>query len=145
MKNLFNLTGFLTKRDAWAGNFEELLLDTPRTDAPMHLPSPPPPTGNWTPPPTFTFTSDNDAAALGATAPSKEEGPTAQHCALSTGLCLGVDAMTAKQRRRVEMLSILTSTPQPDVTSMSNLEAQLFIRARWGEFMAAQKGKQSEL
>ena len=30
-QNLFNLTTFLTKRDAWAGNLEELLLDAPRT------------------------------------------------------------------------------------------------------------------
>ena len=37
VKNLFNLTMFLTKRDAWAGDFSELLLEAPRTDAPMHL------------------------------------------------------------------------------------------------------------
>ena len=41
-KNLFGIPGFLTHRDAWAGSFHELLtLDTPRTDAPMHLPEPP--------------------------------------------------------------------------------------------------------
>ena len=43
-KNLFGIPGFLTHRDAWAGSFHELLtLDTPRTDAPMHLPEPPAP------------------------------------------------------------------------------------------------------
>ena len=42
VKTLFNLTSFLTKRDAWAGSFEELLLDAPRGDAPMHLPDAPP-------------------------------------------------------------------------------------------------------
>jgi hypothetical protein len=32
------------QRDAWAGSFHELLtLQTPRTDAPMHLPDAPPP------------------------------------------------------------------------------------------------------
>ena len=31
IKNLFNLSSFLTKRDAWAGNFEELLLDARAT------------------------------------------------------------------------------------------------------------------
>jgi len=53
--NLFNLSrdkdwalgpvpGFLTQRDAWAGSFHELLsLDEPRTDCPMHLPTPPVP------------------------------------------------------------------------------------------------------
>ena len=41
-KNLFGLKGFLTRRDAWAGSFHELLtLDTPRTDAPLHLPDAP--------------------------------------------------------------------------------------------------------
>ena len=42
---LFGLSGFLTKRDAWAGSFGELLTEKePRTDAPMHLPDAPPPT-----------------------------------------------------------------------------------------------------
>ena len=43
-QNLFNLTTFLTKRDAWAGSFDELLLDTPRMDTPYHLPEAPAPT-----------------------------------------------------------------------------------------------------
>ena len=45
LKKLFNLTGFLTKRDAWAGTFDELLLDAPRADAdtPLHLPDAPAP------------------------------------------------------------------------------------------------------
>ncbi len=38
VKTLFSLPDFLTKRDAWAGSFEELLLDTPRDDTPLHLP-----------------------------------------------------------------------------------------------------------
>ena len=42
-KHLFGVPGFLTRRDAWAGSFHELLtLTTPRTDAPMHLPDGPP-------------------------------------------------------------------------------------------------------
>ena len=48
IKNLFNLTTFLTKRDAWAGNLEELLLDEPRNDAPMHFPESPPVASPWT-------------------------------------------------------------------------------------------------
>lgn len=49
-KTLFNLSSFLTKRDAWAGSFESLLLDSPRpdSDCPMHLPDAPAP---WAPPP----------------------------------------------------------------------------------------------
>ena len=51
--NLFNLTTFLTKRDQWAGAFDELLLDKPRPDAdcPMHLPDAPRPAHPWTPAP----------------------------------------------------------------------------------------------
>jgi len=54
VKNLFNLTTFLTKRDAWAGSFDELLLDAPRTDSmPLHLPEAPPASSPWDPvPPT---------------------------------------------------------------------------------------------
>ena len=50
--NLFNLSQFLTKRDEWAGTFEELLLDEPRADADcsMHLPDPPKPAHPSTPP-----------------------------------------------------------------------------------------------
>ena len=49
-KDLFNLSSYLTKRDAWAGSFEHLLLDSPRPDddCPMHLPDAPAP---WTPSP----------------------------------------------------------------------------------------------
>ena len=45
LKGVFDLPEFLTKRDAWAGDFSnELDLDEPRTDCPMHLPDAPPPT-----------------------------------------------------------------------------------------------------
>ena len=121
IKSLFNLTGYLTKRDEWAASFEELLLETPRTDTPMHLPTPPNATGGWTPAPPLT----DDSA-----------GP--QHCAMSTGKCLGAAAMTAKQRRQLELFSFLTQTPSPDTAAMSNHEAQVYIRARWGEWIAAQ-------
>eukprot|EP01126_Amoeba_proteus_P037221 TRINITY_DN3830_c0_g2_i4.p1 TRINITY_DN3830_c0_g2~~TRINITY_DN3830_c0_g2_i4.p1 ORF type:complete len:665 (+),score=120.37 TRINITY_DN3830_c0_g2_i4:195-2189(+) len=44
-RKLLNMpTTPLTKRDAWAATFEDLLenFDEPRTDCPVHLPSPPP-------------------------------------------------------------------------------------------------------
>ena len=69
VKTLFNLTTFLTKRDAWAGSFEELLLDAPRGDAPMHLPDAPPAAAPWDPPP-----PDADGGALGG----------ARHCCRRT-------------------------------------------------------------
>ena len=46
-KNLFNLSGFLTKRDMWSGSLDELLLDAPRTDTPMHLPDAPKAGVSW--------------------------------------------------------------------------------------------------
>jgi len=42
-KTLFNLTHYLTKRDAWSGSLEELLtLDEPSNQGPLHLPDAPP-------------------------------------------------------------------------------------------------------
>ncbi|CAL5428139.1 unnamed protein product [Camellia sinensis] len=42
VKNIFNLTSFLTKRDAWAGTFESIVQTRtePRTDCPVQLPTP---------------------------------------------------------------------------------------------------------
>jgi phospholipase C len=42
MKTMFNLTSFLNRRDAWAGNFDTIFSSrtTPRTDCPMKLPEP---------------------------------------------------------------------------------------------------------
>lgn len=42
VKKIFNLKGFLTKRDAWAGTFESVFMsrDSPRTDCPVTLPEP---------------------------------------------------------------------------------------------------------
>lgn len=39
VKKIFNLPDFLTKRDAWAGTFENILYgrNTPRTDCPGAL------------------------------------------------------------------------------------------------------------
>jgi phospholipase C len=50
-KSFFTLGGFLTERDAWAGTFDELLLDVPRQqgDMPMHLPDAPEPAEPWLP------------------------------------------------------------------------------------------------
>eukprot|EP01043_Picozoa_sp_COSAG02_P038190 COSAG02_NODE_2926_length_7728_cov_3.194521_6_plen_399_part_00 len=50
-KSFFQLGGFLTERDAWAGTFDELLLDVPRQqgDMPMHLPDAPEPSTPWKP------------------------------------------------------------------------------------------------
>ena len=51
VKSLFNLSGgFLTRRDAWAGDLSELLTEAaPRSDTPLHLPAAHAPTGAWVP------------------------------------------------------------------------------------------------
>eukprot|EP01052_Picozoa_sp_SAG31_P041257 SAG31_NODE_6206_length_2122_cov_1.416708_1_plen_106_part_10 len=59
-KHLFGLPGFLSKRDAWAGSFDELLLDTPRSieDMPMHLPDAPKPKVPFAPSPPISSSFD---------------------------------------------------------------------------------------
>ena len=69
-KNLFNLSSYLTKRDAWSGNFEELLLDEPRGDCPLHLPTPPPAKDPWGPPPA-TRTATRATARRPTASPSR--------------------------------------------------------------------------
>ena len=117
-KTLFGLPGFLTKRDAWAGSFEELLLDEPRTDAPLHLPTAPEPVGPWVRPPP-NMSSARRSLETGQAA-------TPQHCSAATlpsgagapVSCPGARAMTTKQRRMLELYSQLTTTPTPDVAAM---------------------------
>ncbi len=43
MKKMLNLTSFLTKRDEWAGTFEDVVMQrsSPRTDCPQKLPDAP--------------------------------------------------------------------------------------------------------
>ena len=61
-KNLFGLPDFLTKRDAWAGSFDELLLEQPRAleDTPLHLPPALPPAKPWGPPHVWGEGRDDD-------------------------------------------------------------------------------------
>ena len=154
-KNLFSLPGFLTKRDAWAGSFDELFLDVPRTDAgPVHLPSPPQNATPWGPPHSGAGADDDDdddddggefagaerSGPIGRRRLNKKK-PRPQHCSASLARegkksCLGVKAVTAKQRKLIELYAILTMTPQPNVGSMDNNEAGKWLKARWMEYMA---------
>mmetsp|Transcript_16985 Transcript_16985/g.33163 ORF Transcript_16985/g.33163 Transcript_16985/m.33163 type:complete len:656 (-) Transcript_16985:151-2118(-) len=125
IKNLFNLTTFLTKRDAWAGNFEELFLDELRTDAPMHLPAAPPSAAPWSPPP-----KDDDDS-------SKRR--LAQHCSSVHGgseeLCRGYKAVNRKQRKSVRLLSHMNNVDHPDLEQMSFSEADQWIAREWRHWM----------
>lgn len=135
LKNLFNLTGgFLTKRDAWSGSFDELLLDSPRQDAPLHLPEAPKPAKPWDPPHSGNWPPQNleqgqQHLAVG--------GPEPQHCSLQTQVCHTPTNVTMKQRKRITWFSRLTSTPEPNVESMTSAEAELWLAARWDAWMGS--------
>ena len=138
VKNLFNLSTFLTKRDAWAGSYDELLLDSPRTDCPTHLPTEPPPATPWTPPPKLE--ADGRRRHLAGAAVSADGGvaPLPQHCSSiqhggSEASCAGPGAVNRKQRSSVRLLSHLLGVPHPDVDAMDFADADEWITARWQE------------
>ena len=64
---------------------------------------------------------------------------TPQHCSsqiVGEGACLGVDAVTQKQRNMLELYSALTHTPIPDVESMGYAEAEAWNRERYNEYLS---------
>ena len=137
VKNLFNLSGFLTKRDKWAGSFHELLADAPRDDAPMHLPQAPAPAKPWGPPPTNMNidSDDDDDNDDDGDDDDDDDLPIPQHCSRKEQVCRGPDAITVKQKRQIKLFSRLTKTPEPDVEVMSNGDANLWLGHRWLEWM----------
>ena len=147
-KKLFGLPGFLTKRDAWAGSFEELLLDSPRTDAPLRLPTPPPVAQPWGPPHAYQAPTQAhgqpismrrlaDMDVLAGTA-----GPLPQHCSANTGrdenTCRGPNAVTAKQQKLIELYGKVTQTPAPDLSTMDYAQAAAWSTARYNELLSQQ-------
>jgi hypothetical protein len=163
VKNLFNLSGFLTKRDKWAGSFDELLLDTPRTDAPMHLPDGPPMAHPWNPPLSGgrvrIWPDDGDDDDEGS--PLQHGGRRAQeshvnvtsffagpvpgssqeqHCSAIAGSredqpCAGLGTPSLKQRRNIRLFAHLTSTPEPDIDALTWANADKWLTDRWREWM----------
>jgi hypothetical protein len=144
-KNLFGLPGFLTKRDAWAGSFEELLLDTPRTDAPLRMPTPPPVAQPWGPPHSYEAPHSYKGQPISMRRLAEMDvlagtaGPVPQHCSASSAsggdTCLGPNAVTAKQRRLIEVYSRLTQTPVPDLSAMDHDQAAAWSTARYNEVL----------
>jgi len=135
VKALFNLTSFLTKRDAWAGSFDELLLDTPRDEAdmPLHLPTPPDPASPWDPPP------GQRAAHARRAAGAQPIDRVDRHCSSVHGTeespCRSRVLPNLKQKRNVRLLSQLMGKPLPDVDSMSWHDAERFIQTHWRQWM----------
>ena len=130
LKNLFNLTGFLTKRDEWAGSFDELLLDEPRADAPMHLPEAPKPAKPWGPVPNGSDTTSSLAP---------------QHCSRVARACLGPAVSTQKQRNAIRLFSNLENEKLPDVDAMDVATADAWIRRVWGSWIARDDPWEEEL
>lgn len=164
IKNLFNLSHFLTKRDAWAGNFEELLLDAPRPEAdmPYHLPEAPKPAAPWDPPPPDArvptpgdghfqrdIGDDDDdhqrrlllSTVVGVDGSSTSPtAPIAQHCSNVHGSgsdkpCRGHTKPNLKQRRNVKLFTQLIGVPAPNVDAMSFSEVDQWLAKHWRLWM----------
>lgn len=153
-----NLSGFLTKRDKWAGSFHELLTEAPRdlADMPMHLPDAPPPAKPWGPSPgNMNVDTDGDGDDDDDNDDDDDDrmrnrirdrdgdddndddddAPIPQHCGRKEQVCHGPDAITIKQKRQIKLFARLTKTPEPDVEVMSNGDANLWLGHRWLEWM----------
>ncbi len=150
----------------WAGSFDELLLDAPRTDTPEHLPDAPAPAKPWGPIPNGTdppkptppqpqrqqhpHHDANDSTpwrvdGAGGSAPL----PLPQHCSHATGSCLGPGTSTQKQRNAAAVLADLLPDAAAagaaggggaDVARMSVAEADAWLRDMWGRWMATDDG-----
>jgi hypothetical protein len=109
----FPARAVLTKRDAWAGTFDELLtLDAPRTDCPMHLPEPPKVAAPWT---CAGCSSGPDELRRLAEA----DGPEGQHCSARTTVCAGGDALTMSQRRSIDAHRRALGVAAPDLETIT--------------------------
>ena len=109
-KHLFGLPGFLSKRDAWAGSFDELLLDTPRSieDTPMHLPAAPKPKVPFAPSPPISSSLDNQPPPRqllddGYEAATADEN-LPRHCS-TNGDCAAPGEATQKQRNTIHQFA----------------------------------------
>jgi hypothetical protein len=112
-KHLFGVPGFLTKRDAWAGSFHELInLQTPRTDAPMHLPDAP--------------TSQAQGVSDERRRLRQQDERTPRHCSAATAGVPGADAcaadgsrLTMKQRNRMKVSDLTSGLMYPSTEQLS--------------------------
>jgi hypothetical protein len=125
----------------WAGSFEELLLDAPRSDTPMHLPLAPADGATWVPHPadswpwaphsgtgsdppmlqansSSTDASGNSSGATFIVTHFEDGTPRPHHCPSQGLVCPGVLAVTPKQRKHIQLYSRLTTAPEPDIETM---------------------------
>ena len=149
VKHLFNLTTFLTGRDAWAGNVEELLTEVqPREDCPLHFPDAPDPAAPWPHWPTMAdimagrgagtrrlqgnSSSSAGVRDQGGNGTHSEDGaPKPHHCPMQKRVCPGTNAVSVKQRKQIRLYSRLTNTPEPNIDSMVFGEAAAWLGGLW--------------
>ena len=135
IKHLFNLSTFLTKRDAWAGSLTELLLDEPRTDTPEHFPTSPKVAAPWTTGP--------GGVPLPPTAEEKTyhaEADDGHHCSVWQNTCDVHEAATTKQKNKIDMyVSLMDLKPEnvPVHAEMTKAEANAWLAAQWQAHMAS--------
>ena len=114
------------------GSFEELLLDEPRGDTPMHLPAAPEPARPWGPP----WVPPELSEERGNSTHNKVGEPHPHHCPNQAAVCPGVLALTPKQRKNIRLYSRLTTTPEPDTGAMDFDMAERWLAARWHDWIA---------
>eukprot|EP01046_Picozoa_sp_COSAG06_P044003 COSAG06_NODE_5858_length_3243_cov_4.755407_2_plen_204_part_00 len=150
-KHLFGVPGFLTRRDAWAGSFHELLtLTTPRTDAPMHLPDGPPIHAERERERRRLQQLEEEMGSEEAAAAATDGGEQSpRHCSSSAaaaaasttdgGECAADgDSVTQKQRNRIKVFSAMTNSLAPseaELAAMTKDEAAQWQHERWAEWV----------
>ena len=146
MGRLYGRAGRLTAKNAGFRPWQ-LLLDAPRTDAPMHLPAAPAPAAPWGPVPNGTgcpgCTDDNCSQCSYAAAPLAQAGTARRqlaappgrprHCSAREGGCAAPDAATQKQKNQAAVLASLTGASAGDFAGQA--ETDEWLRLRWDEFM----------
>jgi len=141
VKRLFNLSVFLTARDAWAGSFDELLQTTrPRDDTPIHLPDAPLPSRPWDPPPQKDIGSPSEMPRTLILDRFDAVNSRPQHCSSIHGgeremECAGPGVANLKQQRSIRLLASLTDTLQPNIEELSVTEADAWILRAWRRYM----------
>ena len=112
-KNLFNLSAFLTKRDAWAGSLTELLTpesEGPRNQGPAHLPEAPPPAAE----------AEDDACA------DPDDALDRRRC----------KPPTRRQARALQLVGKVRNMPVPSLATHTFASAQKLLTEHWTEMMS---------
>ena len=139
VKELFGLPRFLTKRDAWAAPFTELLtLDSPRQDCPMTLPDPPKGAAAVDSP--TLLPEETASGSQVETQPPLQCKSHSVRRRPDDGECSRHEP-TRRQLKQMELFSRLTSTPMPDASTMGRGDADTWARQRFVEWHRASGGK----